>query len=155
MATATFNQENLPYFEDVLAETKTRRADWVCSVRRIQDRIGIKSREKFFEAVDAQGLPIRYVRPIISSGNRLYDHQMIALISELDAWKEKQKAQKPIPITSASKPGEEKATIILKEGSPIMTQHDIDRLVSTNWRLIDAVNKLTEAVNKMVEAWGK
>jgi len=147
------NTAPLLFFEDVMAETQTRRNDWLIGTTGIAEYLERDS-STISALLTRKHLPAIKVKIY---GSTKEDGTWILRVTDAQQYKDSHQQSKEIKTTNtANGNGHKTAEVVyLKEGSPLMSTQDMDRLVSTMWRLVEAVKANTEEIKRMRETWEK
>lgn len=148
-------EETLPFFEDLLAGTGTKRDDWVIGAVRIAEAIGDISPANVAHVIERGTLKARRFR----AGERS-DHVAIAaaLKTEIAAFRERRKQEQvkaatevPLPVSAPGTP----AALVQRvqvvpvggTGTPFLDHQDAEALKLALWGQKSASDVLARAVN--------
>lgn len=138
--------ENLAYFEDVLVETKSKRADWLSGLHEIAGYLCMSTGHCSTALTSGVIKGARQVKGDAKS----YSYKWIIL--RADAEKYKVSRETPAVPASTATNGhskeQEKEVVFLKSGSPIASEKDMDAWIRGMNNLRYAIEQNTAAVKE-------
>ncbi len=141
----------LPYIEDILAETKTRRADWLVGAREINTYLTglpLGRGQKLAPEILA-----RCIKVVNATGGAT-SHAWALRKSDADHYQQQgeKQAEQDTKSTNGHKAAE---VVILKEGSPILSKQDGENIMRALWDVKLAVQTLTKTIEASTAAIAK